>query len=281
MGWLTGVRALGAMGAVGVLLAGCSSATAGQSSPTPSGGPGRGVSGTIQSVGGSTVQIQTTAGQSSAIITYGSTTKITDTVVGKLSDVKPGLCITVRSAAASSPPAAGQAAGQPAAGQPVAASSIALSQPTNGSCTAGFGGGSGGGQRSPGATPSFPPSADPSRSARAGMGTGMGMGAFGTVESVSGSTIVVATVGGAAGMGGAAGGQTPSPGHETVTTNAQTTVSMRADATASSLKVGRCVAATGPTDGAGVTAATSLAVSDPVGGTCPVTAGRGFGGNRG
>jgi len=255
-------RVLG-MGLVALLATGCSAATAIQSGSTPSQQAGRGVGGTITSASTSTLQVKSAATGSAAIVTFTSSTTITDTVPGTLSDVKTGLCITARPASSTASPVA-----TPADGTPLVAATISLFEPTNGSCT----GGNGGGARP--ANPTFTPSADPSRTPGAGFAPGA-VGTVGTVTSVSGNAIVIATT------GFALGGQTPTPGTATLTTTAQTLVTKRDVGTAASLKTGRCVVAIGATDAAGVTTATQLSVSDPVDGQCTMTGRGGFGGGRG
>jgi hypothetical protein len=259
-------RVLG-MGLVALLATGCSAATATQNGSTPSQQAGRGVSGTITSASTSTLQVQSAATGSAAIVTFTPAITITDAVPGTLADVKPGLCITARAASSTA-----SAVATPAAGTPLVAATVSLFEPTNGSCTGGTGG-NGGGTRT--ANPSFTPSARPSANPSRTPGAGFAQGAVGTVTSVSGSTIVIATT------GFAQGGQTPTPGTATVTTTAQTVVTKRETGTAASLKTGRCVVAIGATDAAGVTTATQLSVSDPVDGQCTMTGRGGFGGNRG
>lgn len=248
---------------VALLACGCSSVGATQNGSTPSQPAARGVSGTITSASTSTLQVKSAATGSAAIVTFTSSTTISDNVVGTLADVKPGLCITARAASSTASPVA-----TPAAGTPLVAATISLFEPTNGSCT----GGNAPGTRT--ANPSFTPSARPSANPSRTPGVGFAQGAVGTVTSVDGGTIVIATT------GFGQGGQTPTPGTATVATSAQTVVTKRATGSAASLKAGRCVVAVGATDAAGVTTATQLSVSDPVDGQCTMTGRGGFGGTR-
>ena len=217
----------------------------------------RGVNGTITSVSAATLQVQSAASGNASIVSYSASTKITDTVAGTLADVKAGSCVTVRSATAQS-------------GTPLVASSISVGEPVNGSCAGGPGGGR------PTGSPEWTPSARPSGAARTpnpSRSPGAGMGVFGSVQAVSGTAITVAAV--------SYGGGTPTTATETVQVNGQTSVTKHVDSTAASLKAGRCVLVTGQTDGAGVTTATSLALSDPVNGQCAMAGRGGYGRGNG
>ncbi|GGI40488.1 hypothetical protein GCM10010988_29330 [Cnuibacter physcomitrellae] len=159
------------------------------------------------------------------------------------------------------------------------ATSVAISAATDGTCTAGFGGGAPGGGGAGGGTPptDFPTDgALPTDGARpTGMpsapdGSGEGPGAFGgfvsgLVTAVSGTTITVD----AADMSG-----TTSPTDVTVGEGTAYTVTRAADASA--LVVGQCVTAQGESDSSGAVAATSLLVSEPTDGSCTM----GFGAGR-
>lgn len=206
------------------------------------------VSGRIAAISGKTLQVQSSTSQTA--VTYSSSTRFTDTVAAKPSDVVVGLCAQVRST-----PAAGGGGSAPTAPPTtVTATTVSLSTPVNGTCSRG--GGAGGGRRfggggAPGGTP---PSGFP------GGRRGFGGGAFGTVTAVQGSTFTVAST--RRGQGG-----TPTTLDVVVTTNASTTFTRSAPATAAALRVGLCLTARGQADSTGVVAATQIALR-PDDGTC-------------
>jgi hypothetical protein len=200
------------------------------------------VSGLIAAVSGKTLQVQGTAEQTA--VTYTSKTTFTEQTSAKASDLKTGMCVTVRSS--------GDASASPAT--TVAASAVTLSAATDGSCAGGFGGG---------ARPSGAPSGAPSGMPSAGAGGRAGMGAFGKVTSVDGSSFVVQSTRGEAGTTNIA-----------VTTSASTTWEQTAKTTAKAVAVGKCATATGATSGTGALTATTLRLSKASNGTCST----GFGG---
>jgi hypothetical protein len=81
--------------------------------------------------------------------------------------------------------------------------------------------------------------------------------ANGSVTSVSGSTIVIASQ---------AGGSSPTS--RTVTVGGSTTLTTVAKATSSAVKVGKCATAQGTADSTGTVAATTVRITDPVNGQC-------------
>lgn len=227
-----------------------------------------GVSGLIAAKDGTTLQVQSDSEQTA--VTYTSKTTITQQVVKKLSDVKVGDCVVATTAATDA-----------SSGDSGVAATVSISEPVDGSCTTGQGfGGRGGG--TPGSAPSGAPSGLPSGrpssfpSGGAG-GSGQGQGRFavptiGKVTAVSGSTITV----------DAQDFQSGDTTSKTVAVDGSTVFTATATATASALKVGKCVTARGTADDSGTVAATSLAVSEPsADGTCSTGFGRGFGGGQG
>jgi hypothetical protein len=150
----------------------------------------------------------------------------------------------------------------------------------NGACTGGFGGRAGtgdaaGGQRPSGFPTDRPRSTDrPSNRPTDGSGRGFGNGGgfalptSGKVTAVSGSTITVDAV----------DFQTQKTASKSVTVGSATKYTQSQKAAASALAVGQCVVAQGKADDSGTVAATSIAVSAPVDGSC--TTGFGFRGTR-
>jgi len=100
-------------------------------------------------------------------------------------------------------------------------------------------------------------------------GQGFGDRASGTVESVSGDTIVVS----------ATDSQNQQTTQRTVSVTSATTFTKTAAATTDALKVGQCAVVQGAADSKGAVAATSIAVSSPPAGSATCTTG--FGGGRG
>jgi hypothetical protein len=221
----------------------------GQSTPSSFAGfPGMpGAFGEIASVSGTTITVTSpTAGEVS--VTYTDTTEFTDQVAASPDTLTTGSCVQVT--------AEGDA-------DPVVATTVLISQPVDNSC--GIAGG-GDGTPPPGATPpsgAAPPSGMPS----GGMPSG-GAGGFGattgqvTAVGDGGFTITATTP-------GAGGAQTIQ-----VSTAADTTWLSTTDADATALAAGRCVLATGETDGSGAVKATQIAISDPIDGNCAGGSGR-------
>lgn len=280
---------------VALTLAGCGGAAASAKAPAaapsaaasagarPGGGNQAdrgGVRGTIAAVTGQVMQLQDASSQTA--VAWTSSTTITQEVAGTLADVTPGVCVLALTAGSGTAGAAGSGA----------ATSVTVTQPVDGSCTAGFGGGGGAtGGAMPGGRPTGAPGNGTRPSGAPGYGTRPsgaptgGAGGFarpvdGLVTAVSGSTITVQTRTGATG-GGSTG--TPSAdastGTGTVTVDAATTYLTTKAADASAIVVGQCATARGTADSTGKVAATSIQVSAPTNGSC-VTASRAFGGNR-
>ena len=269
-----------------LVLSGCSGSSSPSSAttPTPSssgtanaggttvGGAGAGVrgpaaSGQIAAVSGSTMQVQDPqTGQ--VAVTWLSSTKFTQQVTLAASAIKVGECVTAVAASGTSSTATS-----------FAATTVSVTQPTNGSCRAG---GAFSGRPS-----GFPTGARPSgfptgRSFPSGFPTnGSGIRATaiasGSVVSVSGSTIVVASRTFTPGSGSTPSATTT---NKTVTLTPSTKITTQQAATASAVQVGRCATAQGSTDSTGAVTATSINITDPVNGTC-TTRFIGFGGAGG
>ncbi len=244
--------------------------TAGNPSPGQSSSsqqPAPGASGLLAAFSGNTLQIQGTSSQTA--VTYSATTRFTDTVAAKASDVVVGACVQVRS----TPPAGNASSAPTAPPTAVTATSVTLTAAVNGTCSglaAGPGGGGGGGRFNGGGGGGTPPSGFPG-----GRGRRFGGGASGLVTAVHGSVFTVAST-----RRGTTG-STPTTTPVMVTTTSATTYSRSAAATAAALKVGLCVTARGPADSTGTVAATLIALRPADNGNCNSGFGGGFGGGGG
>lgn len=271
----TGVLGLAAL----ALLTACSSgssattAAAGSAAPTaaatgaPSGAAGANgrqggpaASGLIAAADGSTLQVQSQQ-DGQVAVTWAASTTFTQQVTVAASAIKAGECVT-----ASDPTGS-------AASTSLTATTIRVTQPVNGSCTGGFGGGTG---TRPSGAPSggTPPSGAPTGGAMpSGAPTRTGAVASGPVVSVSGTTVVVA-----ASQFDPTSGSTPTTVDETVTIAATTKITSQQEATSAAATVGRCASAQGTADSSGTIAATSISVTDAVDGACTGGGAGGFGG---
>ena len=171
-----------------------------------------------------------------------------------LGSIKAGDCVTASSAAGSLTAAS------------FTATAVTVSQAVNGRCFGGFGGGafpSAGSSVRPRPRPSGTRSfAPPSGAARTGAF------AVGSVVSVSGSTIVVASRSFGPGAGASPGASAGTTTNKTVTLTSATKITIVRSSTAAAATVGRCVTAQGKSDSTGAVAATTIAVTDPVNGQC-------------
>jgi len=217
-----------------------------------------GASGKVAEVDGSTAQVQSQqSGQ--VAVTWNDSTTFTQEVDASLSAVKVGDCVVAT-------PNQSDTSTSTDTTQ-VTAANVRISAATGGTCTAGFGGGPGGGQDggpsfngappsgAPSGAPSGIPSGAPSGAPRAFRGS---FGAVGKVTAVSGSGFTVSST---------------RPGSDTATTVAVTTTgatrfTTNAKATASDVKVGRCLVAQGTTDATGAVTARTVALSAAVDGEC-------------
>jgi Domain of unknown function (DUF5666) len=205
------------------------------------GGQMPGATGKIAAISGKTLQVQNDqTGQ--VAVTWTAKTAITQQVDGTHDDVTEGVCVAVTSD------------GETTDGEPVAATSVRITDATDDGCAGGmqFGGGPGGGER-PEGMPADRPSGRPTD-----MPARMGGGTFGEVTAVTADGFTVSST---------------RPGEDDATTvevtvSADTTYTKNADADSTALKVGRCVNASGDTDGTGAVTADRISVSDATDGQC-------------
>lgn len=267
-----------------ILLAGCSgqntaSTTGGgsaapQSQPSTDAGGARaagpggmpGVFGLIAEVDGKTLQVQSSSEQTA--VSYTKKTSIEQIKSADRGDVATGWCATVVSTSRSS----ASPGSQPTK---ITAGTVSLTKPTNGSCGSGarFGGGqrpsSGSSSRPAGGTwptarPSGAPSGFPS-----GRPDGLGSFASGKITKITGSGFV---------MDATSRGSDSSTRSVTVTLTKATKLTSQQAATASAIRHGECVRASGKTDSTGAVTANRLILSAAQNGTCTETGG--FGGFR-
>ncbi|QGN57974.1 hypothetical protein [Nostocoides sp. HKS02] len=268
---------LAIVGAAALLLAACGGGSAGASGATTSapsattgqgggrfgGGVFPGASGLVAAVDGTTLQVQ--GGGTQTAVTWTASTRFTSQVPAKLSDVRVGSCVMVRSSNTGATP-------QPPTVQAV---SVAISPSVAGTCDAGA-------ARGGRARPSGSPSGQPTGTGRPGGARGFGGfgGAFGIVKSVSGTSFTVDAT--TARRSAATATATP-PAVRTVqvTTTSATTYTKTIAATAKAAAVGTCVVALGKADDTGAISATSVTVRPAVNGACAGVGGRGFGGPAG
>ncbi len=261
-----------------LVLAGCGGATAstpagagGTTASPPSagaGGPGNGsrrgpaASGEIAAASPGALQVQNSTSQTT--VTYTKSTRFSKTVTAV---VAAGDCVT-------------------ATGTPVSGSSDALTATTvrvvsvgAGACRLADNGDRNG---RPGGTP---PTGAPGGAGPGGNGGNVAV-AFGTVTSVSGSTVRLSgnlragfrPSTAPAPYPSASPPATPSAVPVTVTLTSSTTVTKAVSATSAAATVGRCATAEGTTDSKGAVAATSIVVSDKGPNGCSFGGGRRFGG---
>jgi hypothetical protein len=225
-----------------------SSAAAGSGAGPAAGANAPAASGLIAGVSGSTMQVQSQ--QSGQIaVSWSAATSFSDTVSTTVSTIKTGDCVFATGPSGST------------ASATFTAATVSVSPPVNGACgAAGRGGGQGQGAR-PGR------SGFPSGGAGPSGAPGGGAVANGSVTSVSGSTIVIASQ---------AGGSNPTS--RTVTIGGSTKLTTVANATASAVKVGKCATVQGGSDSSGAVAATTVRITDPVNGQCGARFGAGANG---
>jgi len=244
-------------------------------------------SGTIAEVDATTMQVQNQQ-DGQVAVSWTSKTTFTQQVKVAASSIKAGECVTAIAASSGS-----SSSSSTSTDGPITATTITVSQPVDGQCTGGFGGGGqgrlpGGGNRPSdfptGSAPSGIPSGARPSGAAGGNGFDFGGIASGKVVSASGSKIVVAARTFSGQPGQQSSGSTPSTTttNRTVTLTANTRISTQQKATASAVKVGRCASAQGTADSSGTVAATSVSITDAVDGQCTTGFGRGnFGGGAG
>lgn len=246
------------------------------------GGRGPAASGTIAEVDGTTMQVQNQQ-DGQVAVTWTAKTTFTQQAQLALSSLKAGECVTAIAATSGTSSSASSA---PAA--PLTATTITVTQPVNGDCTGGFGGGGGSRSFPGGSRPSgFPTGARPSGARPSGFPSGspgragfnFGDIASGKVVSVSGSSLVVAA---RTFSGQANSGSTPATTttNRTVSITSTTKITTEQKATAAAVKVGRCAAAQGAADSSGTVTAMQVSITDPVNGQCTAGFGRGNFGSR-
>jgi hypothetical protein len=216
-------------------------------------------SGMIASVSGTTLEVQDPqTGQTT--VNVSSKTVIIATVSASESSIAKGTCIS--------------ATGTKGSGGSVKATNISIFAATKGECTRGFGAGAGGfrftGGTIPRRTTGSRPPGNFTRPANFAS-------ASGKVTSKSGTTIKVEAVT----VSFAKGKVTTKTGPKTVDVAKSTTYAKTERATASSLKVGECVTATGSTNNIGAVSATTLMVTKATSSGCSAFGGFGGGFPRG
>lgn len=268
-------------------LAGCSTATgAGVSSPTNAGTPTRGsaagggsaggrlggfpgVSGLVADVTGSTAQVQTPTSQTA--VTWTRTTRFSEQRSSKPAALKVGDCVIAVSQSAVPGGSGGSGGATPAPTTPpsasgqttkVAATSVEIFSATSTGC--GFGpraGGNGARRSDGGGTATSRPSGIPTSrpSFTGGPRNGARFGASGTVTAIESSSFTIAST------RGSAKGTSQTV---TVTWSGTTRFTALASTSASAVKVGVCLSATGKTGDTGALTATTIALSPPVNGSC-------------
>jgi hypothetical protein len=198
-------------------------------------------SGLIADVSGSTMQVQSQQNGQVAV-SWSTATSFTDTVPTTVRAIKAGDCVLAVGPSGSSPSATS-----------FTSATLSVSPPVNGACgAAGRGNGQGQGTRAP--RSGFPGGGPRPSGAPGGGGAAV---ANGSVTSVSGSTIVIASRAGGTG-----------PTSRTVTVGASTTIITLAKATSRAVKVGRCATVQGAADSSGTVAATTVRITNPVNGQC-------------
>lgn len=254
-------------------LTGCSGAS--DAAPAPAQSPGavptatpgggqrqrQGTNGLIAAITGSTLQVQGSSGQTA--VTWTDATAFTRQVAVPASEVTVGACVV--------------GFGQSAEGSDaVTVSALTLSDPVDGACQGGFGGGRGdGAMPGPGATPpagragatpppgmrspgaGATPPAMPSGAPTGAPGGMPGTPVAGTVAAVDGSTLSVTRT-----------AQDGTTSTVTVTLAADATVTATRAAQASDAAVGQCASAQGTTDSTGAVTATSIRLSEATDGAC-------------
>jgi hypothetical protein len=275
---------LAAVAGIALVLSGCGGPSSAHGAPASSsttsarqarpGGAGGatipGANGLVAAVTGATLQVQGKGTQTA--VTYTGSTTITTTAPARASDVRLGVCVSVR-AAAPSP--------DTAVTEPLVATTVMISSPVKGRCVAGaFPRREGLGRGDRGRPTGIPSGVRPTGTRTPGTaGGGFGGAAFGTVVALGAHGFTVRDDLPGRSPGGPATAA-PRAALRAVTATASTTYTRTVAGTPASLVVGRCVTAFGKADATGALTATSIAVRPAVGGQC--TGGfRGGPGNHG
>ena len=229
-----------------------------------------GTSGRVADVTGSTAQVQGPTSQTA--VTWTRTTVFTAQTRTTSSTLRVGDCVSARPALPAGAPGS-RVTGTPAptptpssSESSVAAATVEIFPATNGTCEQyGLAGVLGGfGDRTGAPTPTrtggqqTPPPGGPN-----GFGAGL-RGATGRVTALGRGSFTVEPVA----RRGADGATTATTGPVTVTYAADTTFTSLGTSAASAVKVGACMTAFGKADDTGALTATSIQLSQPVGGSC-------------
>jgi hypothetical protein len=194
--------------------------------------------GSVVSLSGSTLVLSTSNGD--VTVDLGSSTTISETGTGSVSDITVGSCIT--------------ATGSEASGE-ITANRLTVSPEVKGACPATPPGGDAGGF--PGGRPNFSFAPRPSGGYTSDFGSVRGV-----VTAVNAGTVTV---------------QPSSGSSQDITVPSTATVATTTPGSTSDLVSGTCVAAIGPTSSSGTVTASSLLV-EPAGPSGCFTGGSGFGG---
>lgn len=209
-----------------------------------------GARGTLAAINGRTLQVQNPATGQIAV-NYSASTVFAQTQTVAATAIKVGDCVTATGPRVDVSGAAGSASSAPTMPPTTfTATSVQVFAPVNDSCASagGFGvRGFGGGARPSGSNAVRPSAAPSGRANRGNFGTF----AAGKVTAVAADTLTVRTV---------ARGQQPSQ-LDTITLTSASTITESVPATASNLKVGLCVLATGKADSTGAIAANRIMLS--------------------
>lgn len=245
----------------------------GGAAPVPGGtGPGAGgrgfpgANGEVVAFDGSTAQVRNeSTGQ--VAVTWTDDTVFTATVDGSVDDIEVGDCVVARRA--------DEESAEPA-------ESVQVTDPIDGSCVAagGFGGREGPGRGMPGPGSGVPERPEGAPSGRPGMGgerPGLGTMVMGEVTAVDARSVTIEAVSFAAPPTEGEPETAPATETRTVAVDDTTAVTTTGDADADAVAVGVCVRATGETDDVGAVTAETIAVSDPIDGTCDIGSGFGMG----
>jgi len=266
------------LAALGMLVAGCGGSSPASQVTSQSAQSFDVVSGSVLAATATGASVQSASGPAS--IAYSSITRFTKTSTTQRSSLAKGDCVTVMPVRPSN--AGAQATTSGATAEPARTVTAAVVTVTStsgcqrpngtqfqGGPSRGFGFGSGGsgegGAPGPNRT-GFPqpggfPSGGPGTARRGFFG-----GAFGTISSITGSTVALTTV-------FAQGGTT------TVKTTSATVYDETVTATRTQVVAGECVNAFGTTDVSGVLDARSVSITKPVNGACRSVSSP-FGGGR-
>ncbi len=260
-------------------LAGCGSDSAGTDASVPAAesqpqgdgaaqvpagsGPGAGgrglpgASGEVVAIDGPMAQVRNESTGQVAVSWTGDTV-FTATVDGAVDDIEVGDCVLARGA--------DEESGEPA-------ESVQVTEPVDGPCSSGGGFGARMGQGMPGAGSGAleRPEGAPTRTPRMdGERLGLGSIVTGEVTAVEAGALTVEAVSLAAPSAEGEDEAAPTTQMQMLAVDDTTAVTTTVDADADAVAVGACVRATGQTDDVGAVTAETIAVSDPIDGTCDI-----------